>query len=160
MISVSIDKRQLQQLEKATEKFIKKFSKDLMKQVDSAALTTRGEALKNISRNKTTNEGFLAASIKVLRKPDQHKARVFTDAGYGLYVEYGRTPGKRPPIDRIERWVNLKLRLKGKEGKAAAFNIAKKIGMHGTKPQPFMRPAFEVGRKQLVRNVQRMVDKL
>jgi hypothetical protein len=57
---------------------------------------------------------------------------------YGRYVEYGRKPGKMPPISALEPWVRLKL--KAKNPRAVAFLIARKIGAEGVKARPFMAP--------------------
>jgi len=60
---------------------------------------------------------------------------------YWKYVEYGRRPGKRPPIDAIERWIKVKpiipdpINGKIPSTKQLAFLISRKIGMEGTKAQ-------------------------
>ena len=50
------------------------------------------------------------------------------------FAKYGRGPGKRPPLDEIEKWVSQK-GIVGKNGstRGAAFMIAKSIGEKGTK---------------------------
>lgn len=103
---------------------------------------------------------------------------------YAMAVEFGRKPGKRPPIAALELWVQRKIRpkvsRKGDTGRARralgrvnggylardkglvraagkalgdrrlrneirsiAFLIARKIGREGTRPQPFVMPAFD-----------------
>lgn len=63
---------------------------------------------------------------------------------YWKYVEYGRRPGKRPPIepiDVIERWIKVKpiipdpINGRVPTTKQLAFLISRKIGMEGTKAQ-------------------------
>ena len=60
---------------------------------------------------------------------------------YWKYVEYGRGPGKRPPIDAIERWIKVKpiipdpINGRVPTTKQLAFLISRKIGMEGTKAQ-------------------------
>ena len=60
---------------------------------------------------------------------------------YWKFVEYGRRPGKRPPITAIEEWVTLKpiipdpINGKIPSTKQLAFLISRKIGMEGTKAQ-------------------------
>lgn len=60
---------------------------------------------------------------------------------YWKYVEYGRRPGKRPPIDAIEQWIKVKpiipdpINGKIPSTKQLAFLISRKIGMEGTKAQ-------------------------
>ena len=58
---------------------------------------------------------------------------------YWRYVEYGRRPGKMPPIDNIEEWIRVKpvvpnaLNGKVPTSRQLAFMIARKIGREGTK---------------------------
>lgn len=60
---------------------------------------------------------------------------------YWKYVEYGRRPGKRPPIDAIEQWIKVKpiipdpINGRIPSTKQLAFLISRKIGMEGTKAQ-------------------------
>ena len=57
---------------------------------------------------------------------------------YWKYVEYGRGPGKRPPIDAIENWVRIKPVIPdARNGKIPtqrqlAYLISRKIGWEGT----------------------------
>jgi hypothetical protein len=57
---------------------------------------------------------------------------------YWKYVEYGRGPGKRPPIDAIENWVRIKPVVPDSRNgripnsRQLAFMIARKIGNEGT----------------------------
>jgi len=53
---------------------------------------------------------------------------------YAPNVEYGRNPGKMPPVEALEGWA----RRHGMAG--AEWAIAKKIQKHGTPAQPFLRP--------------------
>jgi len=55
---------------------------------------------------------------------------------YGEPLEYGRGPGKGPPIkpeNPILFWVEKKLKYRGKEAKSVAFLISRSIKRHGTK---------------------------
>lgn len=89
---------------------------------------------------------------------------------YATVVEKGRQRGKKPPPSKeLEPWVEMKLGAgrtwKGKTGGAAyqrkgsrkmkntqlrakeiarvAFLVARKIGREGTKPRPFLMPAYD-----------------
>lgn len=70
---------------------------------------------------------------------------------YAPFVEYGRKPGKRPPIDAIVRWIALKpVNTGDRDIRSVAFAIATAIGKRGVKPRyPFrqaadaMRPRVE-----------------
>ncbi len=52
---------------------------------------------------------------------------------YTKYIVHGRGAGKQPPIDPLEKWVNDKLRITGKDARSVAFAVAFKIGKEGTK---------------------------
>ena len=51
---------------------------------------------------------------------------------YTDQLVWGRKPGKRPPISALEKWVQIKLGLSGKQALGAAFAIANKIAREGT----------------------------
>lgn len=51
---------------------------------------------------------------------------------YTEQLVWGRKPGKRPPISALEKWVQVKLGLSGKQALGAAFAIANKIAKEGT----------------------------
>lgn len=56
---------------------------------------------------------------------------------YWKYVEYGRGPGKMPPVDKIADWIKIKpvipnpINGKVPDTKQLAFLIARKIGREG-----------------------------
>ncbi len=52
---------------------------------------------------------------------------------YTKYIVHGRGTGKQPPINPLEKWVNNKLGVTGKDARSVAFAIAFKIGKEGTK---------------------------
>ncbi len=52
---------------------------------------------------------------------------------YTKYLTRGRAGGKKPPIDPLEKWVNEKLGIGGKDARSVAFAVATKIGKKGTK---------------------------
>lgn len=51
---------------------------------------------------------------------------------YSEQLAKGRASGKMPPIAPIERWVNAKLGIQGKQANSIAWGIAKKIQKEGT----------------------------
>lgn len=60
---------------------------------------------------------------------------------YWKYVEYGRGPGKQPPIEAIEEWIRVKPIIptaqsnKIPDTRQLAYLIARKIGREGTPAQ-------------------------
>lgn len=77
---------------------------------------------------------------------------------YWKYVEYGRRPGKRPPIDAIERWIKVKpiipdpINGRIPSTKQLAFLISRKIGMEGTKAQRPLESAIYSDSMELLIN--------
>ncbi len=51
---------------------------------------------------------------------------------YTEQLVYGRKAGKAPPIAPLEKWVNAKFGITGKEATSFAFAISKKIAKEGT----------------------------
>lgn len=77
---------------------------------------------------------------------------------YWKFVEYGRRPGKRPPIDAIERWIKVKpiipdpINGRVPTTKQLAFLISRKIGMEGTKAQRPLESAIYSDSMELLIN--------
>jgi len=67
-------------------------------------------------------------------------SRIGPSAGYGLFVEMGRSAGKPPPVSAVAGWA-------ARHG-VNPYVLARSIGRRGTRKRPFMKPAFEsnVGR--------------
>lgn len=68
----------------------------------------------------------------------------FELADYWKYVEYGRRPGKMPPVDAIEQWVRVKPVVPDSRSgripdtKQLAYLIARKIGREGIEPKHYL----------------------
>ena len=80
---------------------------------------------------------------------------------YWRYIEYGRRPGKMPPLEVIEKWIDVKqihphpMTLKsGKTVKPTPpqlpFLIARKIGRDGIQPRPLFKKSFEAAKQQFI----------
>lgn len=92
---------------------------------------------KNINASNT-----LSNTASTIVEIDDTRLMVsFNLEDYWKYVEYGRGPGKRPPIDAIEQWIKVKpiipdpINGRVPTTKQLAFLISRKIGMEGTKAQ-------------------------
>jgi hypothetical protein len=68
------------------------------------------------------------------------QSKIGPSVAYGLYVEKGRRAGKQPPIGAISGWAARK--------GINPYVLARAIGRRGTRPRPYMLPAFQgkVGR--------------
>ena len=63
---------------------------------------------------------------------------------YTQYLVNGRAGGKRPPISVLEKWVNDKFNIYGKEATNMAFAIGNKIAKEGTDYYPQGTDLLEV----------------
>ena len=80
---------------------------------------------------------------------------------YWKYIEYGRRPGKMPPLDVIEKWINVRRIIPHsmtlKSGKTVipsvkqlSFLIARSIGRRGIAPKPLFQKSFEAAKQQFI----------
>ena len=80
---------------------------------------------------------------------------------YWKYIEYGRRPGKMPPVSAIENWINVKQIIPHsrtlKSGKTViptipqlSFLIARSIGRRGIAPKPLFQKSFEAAKQQFM----------
>lgn len=60
----------------------------------------------------------------------------FVAEDYWIFIEEGRSPGKMPPLEVIERWM-INKKIPG--GKNVAYKIARSIGHNGTFANPYLR---------------------
>jgi len=77
--------------------------------------------------------------------------RVFSPLEYGAAVERGRRPGRMPPIDAIQYWVERKGIAGDEDPRQVAFLIARAIGRRGTKGAFMFRDGLEAARPRVVR---------
>lgn len=77
---------------------------------------------------------------------------IFTPLVYGLPLEYGRKPGRMPPVDVIQLWVHQKGIAAGQDERQVAYLIARAIGRRGTKGAHM----FEKGMKNAESRIMRL----
>ncbi len=119
------------------EKFLSTIGKETELKL-GRVLIAGGNAIQKISReNVSVNQGLLRQSIISTKNfaPDELEVEVGPTAFYGPFIEFGTRP-HFPPVEPLERWAQLH----GMAG--AGFAIAKKISREGTKPKPYLIPAF------------------
>ena len=106
-----------------------------------------GELYRTISYSVSTGTGGWVISVSL--------------ADYWKYVEYGRRPGKMPPVSAIENWINVKQIIPHsmtlKSGKTViptipqlSFLIARSIGRRGIPPKPLFKNSFEAAKQQFI----------
>lgn len=125
-----------------------------------------------LKANGSIASGLLRNSGRTVVQPDNTVDAGFY-AGYAYWVEYGRKSGGMPPVDVIYQWVKRKGRVKnsalksatvftGKSqdelARSAAWAIAKSIKRQGTKPHPFLKPAYDQYRTQIAQFMQTKIN--
>lgn len=106
-----------------------------------------GELYRTISYSVSTGTGGWVVSVSL--------------ENYWRYIEYGRRPGKMPPVSAIENWINVKQIIPHsmtlKSGKTViptipqlSFLIARSIGRRGIAPKPLFQKSFEAAKQQFM----------
>lgn len=80
-----------------------------------------------------------------VRQGAQTKDGVF----YGRFTRGGRRPGRRPPIQALEAWVEKVLGVPRARVRSVAFLVARKIGREGIPPNPYHERALEEAMPQI-----------
>ena len=135
---------------KHTMKALNDFGKVIIDNYKSqleAEQMNNGELYRTISYSVSTGTGGWVISVSL--------------ADYWKYVEYGRRPGKMPPVSAIENWINVKQIIPHsmtlKSGKTViptipqlSFLIARSIGRRGIAPKPLFQKSFEAAKQQFM----------
>lgn len=101
-------------------------------EVYATALDMQKRAKVNVK--KSWDLGNLANSIMIHKVDDGMNCRIFPEAPYAIYVEYGTKP-HFPPPEALEGWAR-------RHGFDSAWPICKAINERGLKAKPFLIPAF------------------
>lgn len=133
-LSISIDDRQLVRL-------MRKYPVE----IDNAfkRILSDGSIIVQKELRETAPVGVTQdLSRKIQRTVTRTQARIRPMAGYTYWVEHGRGAGKMPPWSGSEgedfrKWVALKMGTS-----VPPFVVARAIAKKGTKPQPFVEPAY------------------
>lgn len=78
--------------------------------------------------------GITSETISVF--PDLVGSVSSGDIPYAPVIEYGRKPGKFPPVDVIKKWVIRVLQVPDEEVDSVAFLVGRSIAKHGFAPKP------------------------
>ena len=118
-------------------------------------LVAYGEALEEQYREEIANKNAFASgrlfdSVKSIIETDDKAFEVSLSLEeYWKYVEEGRSPGKFPPLDKIEEWIRIKpvAPYPDSQGKVPtvkqlAFLIGRKIAEEGTEGQHLLEDAL------------------
>jgi hypothetical protein len=98
-----------------TEAILKKFAEDVIAGIRSRIPNVTGES-----------------SASLAYRIDAEGLTIYSSKKYFTVLETGRKPGKRPPIDVIEKWIKDKPIASDISPRSLAFLIARKIGEEGS----------------------------
>lgn len=109
------------------------------------------QARANLGKNRSNASMTLNDTMRSIVEIDgTHFSVSIEIQDYWDYVEYGRRPGKFPPVNRIKEWITVKpvrpypdSRGKLPTTDQLAFLIGRKIATKGIEPRPFFNPAKE-----------------
>lgn len=133
-----------------------------------------GELIVNNYKQQLTNSiatGNLRNSIKYNVTAGDYTYQIqISLLNYFIYIENGRRPGKRPPIDAILNWVRVKniiptpMTLKSGKSiiptqRSLAFLISRKIGEEGITPKPYLQNTFDMLLDDLERDLVEVIEK-
>lgn len=106
---------------------------ELRTAMSASLLLLEGDARRLAPRDTGRLQGSISSRISGVGANLQ--GEVGPSARYGFWVEFGRRPGRAPPIGAIAGWA----RRRG----MSPYPLARAIARRGIKPRPYMQPAFE-----------------
>jgi len=113
------------------------------------------------SNNSNASYNLYNSFEKIIEVGEDYYSIKISLADYWKYTNYGRGPGKMPPIDVIKNWIEVKhieptpdLNGKTPSIDQLSFLIARKIGNEGTEGAIFFEPAKE----QTIRDFEQRID--
>jgi len=125
------------------------FNRDKDKQISHVLKKISSLILNDAKKLAPVQSGALRASGRIdeISKSEYHVrfGGMGTGVDYATFVEFGRSPGRAPPINELRTW---SARVIGDEGAAGA--IARTISRRGVRPQPFLRPAIKINERHLL----------
>lgn len=123
-------------------------------EVRKATLNTAADAQQNVKDNGSISTSLLINSISSKFDKLRNIGEVIVGAAYGGYVEFGRKAGGFPPLAPLETWIKKKgIETDPKKIKSVAFLIGRSIAKNGTKPKPYLIPAWKKNANLLVGNL-------
>lgn len=160
---IHIDERSLQRLNMNFDEFARELQgvcKEALKNLGQRIIS---DAQTTLRRRKNVATSLLINSGAVKEGRDNAILAGFPTI-YAYYVEFGRRAGKWPPFRYIYEWVRVRhMAADDKEARSIAFLIQRSIGKKGTKPHPFLRPAYEKNKKLLnqilIKGAQKVMNK-
>lgn len=136
------DKRAIEAFQKAPDAMRRHVGDGVQRGALEIARSARAKAPKAFST--------LVNAINAMKVADLHW-RVDAETNYAEAVEGGRAPGRQPGTSKgLMEWVRFRTGKTDSDLERTTFLIARSIGRHGTRPQPFMQPAAEESESRVV----------
>jgi hypothetical protein len=144
---IYIDDRELRKLNMNFNQFARELNGVCKEALKNLGQRIIAEAQRTLWRKSNVATGLLVNSGAVKEGADNSILAGFPTI-YAYYVEFGRRAGKWPPFRFIYEWVRVRhLAYDDEEARQKAFLIQRSIGNKGTKPHPFLKPAFEKNKR-------------
>lgn len=119
------------------------------------------QGIRNIRANDSMAHSTLIDSVNFRMAVGGLEAEVFAGTNYAFYVEKGTRGGGYPNQKTVIDWLRAKHISPNNPDMSEselAFLIARKIALHGTPAQPFMKPAFETEKAAAINRVNAAVQ--
>lgn len=144
---IEIDQKSLQRLNMNFDEFARELNLVCKQALANLGQRIISQAQTALRRGRNVATALLINSGAVKEGADNTILAGFSMM-YAYYVEFGRRAGKWPPFRFIYEWVRVRhMTADDKEARSIAFLIQRSIGTKGTKPHPFLRPAFEKNKR-------------
>lgn len=144
---IEIDQKSLQRLNMNFDQFARELNLVCKEALANLGQRIISQAQTNLRRGRHVATSLLVNSGAVKEGADNTILAGFPTI-YAYYLEFGRRAGKWPPFRFIYEWVRVRhMAADDKEARSIAFLIQRSIGTKGTKPHPFLKPAFEKNKR-------------
>ena len=155
-------------------KELRKYGKDIEKEIDAETEAIAFQIEADAKQRSPKNFGKLAQSISK-SKVSESNYKVTVNEDYGGYMEFGTGVKVNVPMEfkdlaasfknnkkgtfkQALESIKLWCRAKGIDEKAAYPILAKILGS-GVNPQPFLYPAWVKGKKDYLKNLNKLLNK-
>ncbi len=123
-----------------------------------------GQEAAAFMRQKTLEAGAIGSAEMPYYKGwygeyDGKDTVVGNNAPHSMYVEVGRKPGRMPPVDVIQRWVEFKFHVGGDKARQIAWAVARQIALNGMRGRYLLRKNEWKLRLVILRAVAREIGK-
>ena len=146
--SIQIDQKSLQRLNMNFDEFARELNRVCKQALANLGQRIISQAQTNLKRGRNIATALLINSGAVKEGADNTILAGFPTI-YAYYLEFGRRAGKWPPFRFIYEWVRVRhMAADDDEAQDIAYAIQRSIGRKGTKPHPFLRPAFEKNKRR------------